>query len=188
MGRNGRKKEEGKIADNPLSKNIAARLGYFNPNLGPKGIRARIEKISAEISKRFPGQSVSMQTIESWITPRSDDNTRSKRMPYFDSLDLFAQVMGIDDPWDLFVQEERINKPIAEYIAEHSEKYLNLEALTTERRNVIQLLSNVEDEYLKGVEAYLLASIKPEHRKGIILDLYKQLLNLLLDQDQNGPN
>ena len=98
MTRSGKKKEDIKIADNPLSKNIATKLGYYDPNIGPKGIKARLEKVEADVSRIFPGKNLSAQTIETWITPNKKDETRPQRFPSMEYLTLFASVLEISDP------------------------------------------------------------------------------------------
>lgn len=160
-------KKERVIAKNPLSQNIAQKLGYYEPNIGPRGFQAILEKTAAEITKRFPMQKITWQAIASWIYARDDDETRAKRQPQIESLDAFAKVIGINSFWELYIPEN--------YKAE-----FKIDKLSKSKKKIINAILRVEDDELTGTIAYLSAYFqgrKNEHPEK--KELYKQLINLL---------
>ena len=93
------------VAQNPVSQNIAARLGYYK--YGDAAFKVKLEDIEAKIKTKY-GDGLSQQTILSWIAARRDDPEKSMRNPQIDSLKLLVDILeDIDNPYDLFVDQQK---------------------------------------------------------------------------------
>jgi hypothetical protein len=162
------------VANHPLSKNLARILGYHQ--YGKKAFKTILQNKVKEIAKQNDGNTVSVQTIMSWIEADTEDPNRPRRIPFdIEKLTLLSKNLNIDDPWDLFVP---------------SENYINLKKITNRtKRDLLKLIEIIPEEYLKGVKHYIRAHVEEDIEK-IVFEkrdrLYKKELFNLLDIPLNS--
>lgn len=139
-----RKYSKPEIATNPLAKNIAKLLGYYQ--YGASAFKVKLEDIADKIEKDSY-KKISSQTILSWIIPKKEEIDKSQRNPQGDNLKIFANILGIDNQYELYIDPER---------------WFDMKGLNDTQKKIIWQISQISNEKILGAIKTLCGTKLPD--------------------------